>query len=158
MEAADRIEKGESMAQLTDYINKIIPKLQVFFVTETLAYLHRGGWVSKSGGFINNLLRLRPILALRDGEVTMIDQVRGSKNAQLLVTELIQQSLDQPGTAIKAGIMHANAPKRANQMRNLLETHLNCESIVMSHIGTAVGTHCGPGTVAVAYFPLLNKE
>ncbi len=140
MEAADRIEKGESISEISDYIIKLISKLQVFFVADTLEYLRRGGWIRKSGGFIDNLLRIKPILTVRDGEVTMIDQVRGSKNARQLVIELIRQSLDNPDTPIKAGIMHAGAPKRANQMRNLLEAHFNCESIVMSHIGAAVGT------------------
>ncbi|MDM8521808.1 DegV family protein, partial [Desulfococcaceae bacterium HSG8] len=156
IEAAEMAERGADIEEVRDYIEKLIPAIRVFFVADTSEYLQQGGWIGRSGGLVGNLLRTKPILAVRNGEVTEIDRVRGVRNAQKVVAELIRQSLPHQEVPIKAGVMHAAEPMLANQMRDLLENRFNCQSILMSNIGAAVGSHCGPGTFAVAYFPMTD--
>jgi DegV family protein with EDD domain len=156
-EAADKIEKGMEIEELRDYIEKLIPKVRVFFVAENLKYLEKSGRIETSGTLLDNFLRAKPILIIREGEIVAVDRVRGEKNAQEVVIELIRQILPDPGIPIKAGIMHADAPMRANRMRDLMENRFNCQNMIMSQIGAAVGTYCGPGTVAVAFFPITDE-
>ncbi len=153
-EAADKIKKGGHLEEVCDYIRELIPAIQVFFVADTTAYLNKGGQIGKARTLLGSLFHTKPILTIQNGEMTPIDSVRGTKNAQELVLGLIRQSLASPETPIRAGVAHADAPEQAAQMKDLLESRLNCRDIIMSHIGPVIGTRCGPGTVAVAYFSL----
>ncbi|HHC25103.1 MAG TPA: DegV family EDD domain-containing protein [Desulfobacterales bacterium] len=157
-EAADKIKKGGCLEEVRDYIRELIPAIQIFFVADTAAYLNKGGQIGKARTLLGNFFHTKPILVIQNGEMTLIDSVRGTKNAQELVLGLIQQTLASPETPIKVGVAHADAPELAGQMKDLLESRLNCRDIIMSLIGPVIGTRCGPGSVAVAFFPLSHNE
>lgn len=158
LEAAEKTGKGGSLEEVCEYIRKLIPLVRVFFMADTAAYLNKDGQVGKAKALLGDFFHTKPILTIRNGEMTLIDSMRGSQNAQELVLGLIRQSLASPEMPIKAAVAHADAPGQAAQMKDLLESRLNCQSIIMSHIGPVIGTRCGPGTVAVAYFPLPYDE
>jgi len=158
IEAADKMDEGWSVNKIRDHIERLIPTVRVFFVVDTPGYLKRRGQMGRVKAMLGYLMRMRPVLGIWNGEVTMVDQVRGGKSASYRIIEWIQQSLDHPGVPIKAGVMHADAPKWARQMKELLITRFNCRNMIMSHIGPTVGSYCGPGTVAVAYFPSADEE
>ncbi|WP_207680586.1 DegV family protein [Desulfonema magnum] len=157
-EASDKVEAGWSADRVRDHIIKLIPKVRIFFVVDILGNLKQGGQISKIRSMLGHLLGMRPIVGVWNGEVTTIDQVRGGNNARQRVLEWIQWSMDEPGAPIKLGIMHADAPRWALDMKKLLKSKLNCQHIMMSHVGPSAGSYCGPGTVAVAYFPLTDEE
>lgn len=158
IEAADKIDEGWPVSKIRNHIEQLIPTVRVFFVVDTLGYLKRRGQMGRVKAMFGYLMRMRPVLGIWNGEVTMVDQVRGGKIASYRIIEWIQQSLDHPNTPIKAGVMHADAPKMARQMKKLLITRFNCRNMIMSHIGPAVGSYCGPGTFAVAFFPTTDEE
>jgi len=72
--------------------------------------------------------------------------------------ELIQESLPDPEMPIRAGVVHADSLLRAERLAEMLEARLNCRDIILSHLGPEIGSRCGPGTVGVAYLPLLKSE
>ncbi len=71
---------------------------------------------------------------------------------------MIKKDLGDPSTPINVGITHADAGKWVDRMRELLETNLNCKKITVSDFGPTVGSHTGPGTVGVSYYPVLESE
>jgi len=156
-EAADRIEKGESEAKIRRCVERLIPCVRLFFMADTPMYLHKSGILGKVRAVFGGFLRMKPILVMRNGEIAAIDYTRGDKNAQDLVLRLMLESLPAPNTPIKVGVTHADAPKRAGRMMRLLERRLNCQDVIMSDMGPAVGRLCGPGSVGIAYFPLQDK-
>lgn len=150
-EAADKIENGWVPDQVRDYINKLIPMVRVFFIAGNLKGVGKGGTRLKS------MLGIRSILSTWNGELISIDQRMGEQNAYKQVVKLVQQGLDNPDAPIKAGIVHADAPDQAEQMKDLLKSNFNCQTVIMSHLGPMVGLRCGNGTVGVACLPVAEN-
>ncbi|MDM8550293.1 DegV family protein [Desulfobacterales bacterium HSG2] len=158
-EAADKIRKGMSAEEIHRHIESLIPCVRLFFVADTPAYLYKSGRVGKARALFGSLLGMKPILAMGNGEIATIDYTRGSKNALGLVLRLMVESMgDDSETPIMAGVMHAAAPDLAARMRRLLDSRLNCRNIIMSEMGPAVGSVCGPGALGIAYFPLQDDK
>lgn len=100
-----------------------------------------------------SMLGIRPILGLRNGNVIHVDQVRGEKALPETLTAWIEWSLADPAAPLHVGIMHADAPERADRLAAAMASRFDCRRITMSWIGPAVGVHCGPGTLGVAVLP-----
>ncbi len=157
LEAADKIENGWNPEQVRDYINKLIPMVRVFFIAGTSGNLPHETGSRKTGAKLRNILGVRQILSSWDGELISIDQVRGEQNAYKQVVKLMQQGLDNPDASLKAGIVHSDALGQAEHMRDLLKRTLNCQTIIMSHLGPMVGLRCGSGTVGVVCLPVIGN-
>ncbi len=158
LEAADRAEEGWPIDRVRDHIEKLIPLVRVFFAKDTPAYLEQKGRIGRFRAMFSGLIHTRPILGIWDGEVTAADQARNEKNVRERMAEWIERGLPHPRTPVRVGIMHADVPKWAEQMRAMLDNRLNCRSILMSRVEPSAGSYCGPGTVAVAYFPVPAPE
>ncbi len=156
-EAVEKIEKGWPLDRTVSYINKAREKVRTYFVVDTLEYLRRNGRIGKARALIGAILRFKPILGIENGEVTPVTRVRGGKNAQQRVIQIIREELENPMAPIRVGVFHADALKWAERLRDLLDMNFNCRSIVISQIGPTVGTHCGPGTVGMAYLPVEDE-
>ncbi len=160
-EAAEKIEKGWGIKELKDYIKNLIPKIRVVFVANEIFHSDGdSGNIIKSGFLINKmnkLLGIHPIFSIWNGELIPVDQIRGEKNACYQAIELIKESLESPDMPIRAGIIHADAPERAEEVRNMLAAHLNCQDIIISYMGPTFAACCGQGSVGVACLP-LSKE
>ncbi|MDM8521811.1 DegV family protein [Desulfococcaceae bacterium HSG8] len=157
VEASDKIEEGWPVEKVRRHIEKLIPTVRIFFVIDTAGYLHQKGQMGRVRAMMGWLMGMKPILSIWNGEVTAIDQVRGGKSARQRVSELIRWSMDDSSLPLKIGIMHTDMPKWAAQMKELLESQLDCRDIMVSHVGASAGSYCGPGTVAVAYFPVPEE-
>ncbi|OQY57485.1 MAG: hypothetical protein B6245_16805 [Desulfobacteraceae bacterium 4572_88] len=156
LEAADKIELGWAIDEVRDHIESLIPRIRTFFVLDPLAYLQQKKQIGRVKAMMGYLLGIRPILSIWNGEVTIVDQVRGGKNTRQRLTEWMRRDLEDLSAPIKAGVMHSDVPELAAQMRDMLEAEFNCQNIVMSHAGAAPGSYCGTGTVAVSYFSLTD--
>ncbi|OQX26428.1 MAG: hypothetical protein BWK80_10515 [Desulfobacteraceae bacterium IS3] len=158
MEACQKAAAGWSVEKLRDHILRIIPTVRIFAAADTPKYLPKEKRFQREGPLsrIRDILGIKPILTLRDGQLTAIDFVRGTENTRKLLGELIRESLSDSKMPITAGIMHSGAEAEAAAMRRFLEQELNCQHIYMSHIGAALGACCGPGAVAAAFFPAVS--
>ncbi len=155
--AARMAARGESAASIRELLGKIAPRIHVLFVVNTLDYLVRGGRVGKARGFIGNLLGIRPILGVRDGEVVPVDQVRGGKAAQKRLIEIMAERVE-PGRPIVASVAHAKAPVWADRLARLARDRFQPSELMMAEIGPVVGTHVGPGTVGMMGFQPTVEE
>jgi fatty acid-binding protein DegV len=97
-------------------------------------------------------MNVKPVLALRDGEVSPVKRVRGSQKAlQELVDELGAASQDRP--TLRLAIAHAAAPDRAATLEALVrELRPQAQLEIVTSLGAVVGTHAGPGTVGLFWF------
>ncbi|OQX23417.1 MAG: hypothetical protein BWK80_26135 [Desulfobacteraceae bacterium IS3] len=158
-EAADRIEEGWEIGRIAQHIRKIIPMIRIFFVPETYNARFKAQHPQGRGSSLfSRMLGVRPVLSLWNGELTVIDQVRGRKNAGTRILEWIEQGLDNAAVPVKVGIMHADVPGWAVFMRERLKERFNCRDVIISRVSPSGGSYCGPGTVAVAYFPVPDAE
>jgi len=153
LEAAEKARNGWPSDRIRNYIEGLIPAVRVFFISNTRK-THARRSPSLSAPLLGRLLRRKPVLAIRDGDIGIIDHVRNDENARQVILELMEQSLTHPRTPVTAGIMHIRAEEQAARMRGLLKDHFNCQNIIMSHISPVLERYCGPGTVAIAWLPM----
>ena len=121
---------------------------------DTLEYLKRGGRVSKTVAFAGGLLNIKPVATVQDGEVRLIGKARGSKQGNNLLTEKITQcggvDFALPILLGYSGLSDACLQKYVEDSRTLWEN--GTEKLESTLICSVIGTHTGPGVVAVAFF------
>ena len=125
----------------------------VLAMLDTLEYLKRGGRISKAAAFAGGMLNIKPVIEIRDGAVAILGKARGSKRANNFLNEQIARSgldYDLPVLLGYAGVSDGLLRQYITDSRALWEGKI--DPLECAQIGTAVGTHAGPGTVAVAFF------
>ena len=122
----------------------------VYFAVETLEFLHRGGRIGGASRFLGTLLNLKPILAVQDGKVEGLEQIRTKGKALERVLELVVENT-KGKTPIRLATLHANAPEEAKVLLQKAEKELNPTESIFSEISPVVANHAGPGTVGLAY-------
>ena len=147
-----RLERGTTNEEIDAFVECYQRKHMLLFTVNTLDYLAKGGRIGRAAALAGNLLNVKPILTIRDGEVVPLKRVRGNAKAFAEFRELFEStSTDSP--ALKVGIAHASAPERLDALRALVEhvrPHAQIE--IATTLGAVVGTHAGPGTVGFFWF------
>lgn len=126
-------------------------QMRYIFTLDTLEYLVKGGRVGKTAGFIGGLLDVKPVLHITpDGRIEPFAKVRSRKAAFRKLLEVMLEEIDHPEEQI-IGISHANCLEDTQAFAEELRNHLPVKDILISEIGCVVGSHTGPGTVALFY-------
>lgn len=146
--AARALQGGAEFKQILTEVEASVTQVRGFFLLDTLEYLVKGGRISKTQAFLGNMLSLKPILAIQDGEVQRYDRVRSRrKGLQRLVR--IAEGL---GGISEGFIIHNEAAQDAealsNNVRRLLPTD-SPEHIPIVRPGPSIGVHTGPGMVGI---------
>jgi DegV family protein with EDD domain len=155
--AARMAARGETASAIAGRLQEMSKRFQMLFVVNTLEYLMRGGRIGKAKGWIGQLLGIKPILGLVDGEVVPVDKVRGGRAAHPRIIELMSERLD-PKQPIIGAIMHAKAPVWADRLRGLVKRRFRVSELMTAEMGAVVGTHAGPGTVGLFAFQPSDEE
>ena len=142
-----RLERGTTDEEIDVFVEEYGRAHQLLFTVNTLEYLAKGGRIGKAAAFAGNLLNVKPILTIRDGEVVPLKRVRGNQKAFAEFKSLFEStSTDSPH--LKVGIAHAAAPERMEALRKMVRARRPQAQIEMATtLGAVVGTHAGPGTV-----------
>jgi DegV family protein with EDD domain len=147
-----RLERGTTDDEIDEFVAHYKREHHLLFTVNTLEYLARGGRIGRAAAFAGNLLNVKPILTIRDGEVIPIKRVRGNAKAFAEFRDLFAStSTDSPN--LKVGIAHAAAPDRLTALRDLVE-HVRPRAVIemATALGPVVGTHAGPGTVGFFWY------
>jgi DegV family protein with EDD domain len=148
----ERLERGTTDEEIDAFVARYQAGHQLLFTVSTLEYLAKGGRIGRAAALAGNLLNVKPILTIRDGEVVPLKRVRGNQKAFAEFRELFKSTTsDSPN--LKVGIAHAAAPERLQALRELVEHERPHAQIELSTtLGAVVGTHAGPGTVGFFWF------
>jgi DegV family protein with EDD domain len=147
-----RLERGTTDEEVDALVERYTREAGLLFTVSTLDYLARGGRIGKAAAFAGNLLNVKPILAIEDGEVVPVKRVRGNHKAFLAFQEAFEAgTTDDP--SLRVGIAHAAAPERLRALTELVE-HVRPRATIElpTTLGPVVGTHAGPGTVGFFWF------
>jgi DegV family protein with EDD domain len=155
--AARMARRGQEPDVIVERLEAMRRRIHVLFAVNTLEYLARGGRIGKAQAFFGNLLGIKPILGVVDGEVAAVDKVRGGRAAQPRLVELLKERVD-PSRPVIASIAHAQAPVWADRLRGLLARTFRFSELIVAEMGPVVGTHAGPGTVGTALFQPTDDE
>lgn len=151
--AAEEARAGKSAEEIVATISKLRAETRIYFIVDTLQYLYKGGRIGKASAMLGSLLNFKPILTIDDaGEVAPVDKVRGQKKALARMIELLKQEFQD--RRIRFVVGHAESPDNAKELRLMVEEQLNAEFRNYTSIGPVIGTHAGPGALALFVFPL----
>lgn len=144
------LEAGAIAAQLEEEKRDI----RLVALLDTLEYLKRGGRISASVALVGGLLAIKPVVAVQGGEVVMLGKARGSKNGNNLLVQEIERTrgvdFTRPYRLGYAGLDDALLRKYIDDSRALWAGHAG--SMPIGTVGGTIGTHVGPGAIAVAFF------
>lgn len=142
-------DSGSTAVQIAEALEDIRGRLHILAAVETLKYLHKGGRLSTGAAVVGTLLSVKPILDIKDGIISVAQKARGNKAAYQWVADTLKASgWDR---TLPPVVGSAQCPQLTEQFTaTMLETcDYRCERFC--DIGAVIGTHIGPGTVAIAY-------
>jgi len=147
-----RLERGTTDEEVAKLVERYKDEHRLLFTVDTLEFLAKGGRIGRAAKFAGQMLNIKPILTIDDGEVLPLKRVRGNQKAmQEFVSEFTQGSTDEPG--LRVGIAHADAPERATALVKMVrDVRPQAEIETVTTLGAVVGTHAGPGTVGFFWF------
>ena len=144
------LEAKEIARQLEEEKKKIV----LVALVDTLEYLKKGGRISKSVAAFGTMLNIKPVLAVEDGEIKILGKARGSKMGNNMLVQQIEKAggvdFSKPVLLGYTGLSDAMLLKYIHDSRHLWEGNL--PEVRYTTIGSVIGTHAGPGAVAVAFF------
>ena len=147
-----RLERGTTDEEIGALVDRFKRDAGLLFTVDTLEFLRKGGRIGKAAAFAGNLLHIKPILAIQDGEVVPIKRVRGNQKAVQEFKRIFEEATtDTPD--LRVGIAQADAPERETTMRELVaDVRPHAQIEIATTLGAVVGTHAGPGTVGFFWF------
>ncbi|WP_313892507.1 DegV family protein [Psychrobacillus sp.] len=152
-EAVRLRDEGIDLATLEEKIRFNAEHMEHLFTVEDLDYMARGGRVSKASAFIGGLLNIKPLLHVEEGKLVPIEKIRGRKKVIKRMIDVMAERGDRLNEQVIA-ISHGDDEAIALELKQLIEEKFQPKSIEIHLIGSAVGAHAGPGTLALFF---LNK-
>ena len=155
--AARMAARNESAPEIRRRLLNLAPRVHTLFAVDTLEFLARGGRIGRARALLGGLLGIKPILGVVEGEVAVVDRVRGGRAAHPRILALLKERID-PGRPVIVGVSHGNAPAWADRLEKLLRETFAVSELIQAEVGPVVGTHAGPGVVAVSLFQPTGDE
>jgi DegV family protein with EDD domain len=143
--AATLAQRGATPAEIVAQLEDARGRLRILALVETLEFLQRGGRIGRAAALAGTLLSVKPILSVRDGEVTPVERVRTMNGALRRLVELAVAL----GPAERIGVVDGDSASNATEVASQLRGHYPGLTIDRGELGPVVGTHGGPGVVGV---------
>ena len=147
-------DSGMSAKDIAEQLEREKKKVRLVALLDTLEYLKKGGRISKTAAVAGSLLSIKPVIAIENGEVVMLGKARGSRHGNNLLVEKIKESggidFEKPHILGYTGLSDALLRKYISDSEALWRDEV--ESLEITSVGAAIGTHVGPGAIAVAFF------
>lgn len=123
-----------------------------WFTVDDLMHLHRGGRVSKTSAILGSVIGIKPILHVdNDGHLILVSKTRGRQaSLQALVKKMKESAWDNvKDQAIF--ISHGDCQDDAEKLKSMVEQEIGCKTFLINYVGTVIGSHSGPGTLALFF-------
>jgi DegV family protein with EDD domain len=145
MSAARLALLNESLAKILEDVKQGIKNTHLLATFDTLKYLALGGRIGKARALLGSVLNVKPIVTLRDGEISPIGNVRTRTKAVDKLFEFVKNALNVQELAV----VHSTTPDEAYSLKDRLSSLVSSNHLHMSRLGPALGVHGGPGTLVV---------
>lgn len=149
LEAAKAIEKGLPLADVLEVVRSVRERVRVYAALDTIEYVRRSGRVPQAIGALGGLLKIKPVVELREGVVKPLDVPRTTRKA----TEKLASLLAELGPLEQLSILHTNAEKRAREFLAQATAAHGCAlpgDIRILNVTSVIGTHVGPMGLGIA--------
>lgn len=150
--AANKKKEGLSLTELESWLRENVLHLCHWFTVDDLFHLKRGGRVSALSAGIGTALNIKPVLHVDDeGHLIPIEKVRGRKKSLMALLEHMVETCTNPQEQV-VFIGHGDAIEDAGFLADQIKEKLSVKDVILTPIGPVVGTHSGPGTIALFFF------
>ena len=150
MDAARLVNEGASFEQIVTRAKFLATHTEHLFTVDDLEYLAKGGRVSKASAFLGGLLNIKPLLNVEDGQLVPIEKIRGKKKLLNRIIEIMsERGADFEQQMV--GISHADDEQTALELKTRFENELHVKEVIITDIGAVIGSHTGPGTIAIFF-------
>lgn len=147
-------EEGMGALEIARRLEEEKKKIVIVALVDTLEYLKKGGRVSKTVAFAGTVLNIKPVISVVDGEIAVLGKARGSKMGNNLLVQEIEKAggvdFSKPVLLGYSGLSDALLLKYIEDSKHIWEKGLH--QVRYTTIGSVIGTHAGPGAVAVGFF------
>ena len=147
-------DEGKTAQEIAEILNKEKKNIRLIALLDTLEYLKKGGRISSSVAFAGTLLSIKPVITIENGEVKMTGKARGSKNGNNMLIKIVEQeggiNFNKPYSLAYSGLSDELLQKYITDSERLYAG--KTEQLPVGTIGSTIGTHAGPGAIAVAFF------
>jgi len=148
--AAQLLQQKLSLVEMTEKIKQYALHMEHIFTVDDLDFLAQGGRVSKASAFVGGLLNIKPLLHVEDGKLIPIEKIRGRKK----VFKRMLDVMEERGKNLSSqtiGISHGDDLETALQLKEMIQERFGTKHFIINIIGAAIGSHSGPGTIAVFF-------
>lgn len=147
-------DQGLSAQEIGQQLEREKSQIRLIALLDTLEYLKKGGRISSAAALAGSLLSIKPVIAVEHGEIAILGKARGSKNGNNMLMTLVEKNgginFEMPYCLAYSGLSDALLRKYIADSQSLYSGR--AEHLPVSTIGSTIGTHAGPGAIAVAFF------
>lgn len=147
---------GKSIEEVAQWVEENKLRVCHNVTVDDLHHLHRGGRVSRTSAIVGSMVKIKPILAVSDeGRLEVVSKERGRKKS---INTIVNMAVERMGEADKeiAFVTHGDCIKEAEYLAELMKEKTGVKEVLINNIGTVIGSHTGPGVLAV--FHMGNKR
>lgn len=147
---AQKKEEGLSLEELTQWTIENRQRIAHWFTVDDLFHLQRGGRLSFAEAMLGSALKIKPIISVDEkGGLYVENKVRGNKRAVEYMLSKMNETMDETQTTVFVG--HGDAEQRAEDLKEKILKNTKAEEVIITKIGPVIGSHTGPGMLAVLF-------
>lgn len=152
--ALSLIDRGTPLPQVVENIEQAKGKIHLLAVLDTLEYLRKGGRIPKAAAMLGDMLSIKPVVTVQDGEVVLLGKARGSRNGSNYLIKEIEKAdgvdFTKPFYLGYTGLNDSMLRKYIGDSKAIWASCTDCLPVCV--VGPSIGTHVGPNAIAVAFF------
>ncbi|MFH1762142.1 MAG: DegV family protein [bacterium] len=153
IECSKAAENGKNASEITDIMDNLKKQMNIYFIVDTLEYLHKGGRIGRASAILGGLLNIKPILCIKMGEVCPYEKVRGSRKVYDKMSEIFYRFINESHSGnIETGFAHASSRELLACLTGKIENYFDISNCLVSEVGPVVGSHTGPGALAMCFY------
>lgn len=149
--ADDMAKAGKTVDEIVTKLNDLIPRGRVYFLVDTLEYLAKGGRIGGAKKLLAELLEIKPILQVKDGQVESFEQQRTKKRALARLVDVVTESC-KGGEDAHLCVLQVEAEKEAQALVEELKAKVPVSQIPIYELPPAIVVHAGPKAMGVGFF------
>ncbi len=144
-------QAGESLEELVEWAEETKKNICHLFMVDDLNHLKRGGRMSQASAFFGSVMNIRPVLCLdNEGKLNVVEKARGRQKAM----DYMISKMEKSGTDFNdqmVFISHGDCEEDAKNLAEKIKNKFNVKSVIISPVGTVIGSHTGAGTLALFF-------
>lgn len=153
--ANEMINEGKNKEEIVSFFEKNINRVSHFYTVDDLNYLRRGGRISSTSAVVGSILNIKPILCVDiEGKLVSLFKVKGRKKSIHSLFEMMVKYVESPENQT-IFICHADCKEDANTLKVLILEKFKVKDVIITKMGTTIGSHAGPGTLVLSF---LGKD